>query len=86
MTTMLEVCGLGKAFNGNTVLDHIDLSVAPGTVSPTNSKTTRSKVPSLPMRTDESTAGAEPGGAVWAPTDAGAMAPAPTITAMISPT
>ena len=33
MTTMLDVCGLGKAFNGNTVLDHIDLSVAAGSTT-----------------------------------------------------
>ena len=33
MTTMLDVRGLGKSFNGNTVLDHIDLSVAAGSTT-----------------------------------------------------
>ena len=30
MTTMLDVRGLAKSFNGHTVLDHIDLTVAAG--------------------------------------------------------
>ena len=33
MTTMLEVRGLAKSFNGNTVLDHIDLTVAAGSTT-----------------------------------------------------
>ena len=33
MTTMLDVRGLGKSFNGNVVLDHIDLSVAAGSTT-----------------------------------------------------
>ena len=33
MTTMLDVRGLGKSFNGNTVLDHIDLNVPVGSTT-----------------------------------------------------
>ena len=33
MTTMLEIRGLGKSFNGNTVLDHIDLTVSAGSTT-----------------------------------------------------
>ena len=33
MTTMLDVRGLGKSFNGNTVLDHIDLTVREGSTT-----------------------------------------------------
>ena len=33
MTTMLDVRGLAKSFNGNTVLDHIDLNVAAGSTT-----------------------------------------------------
>ncbi len=33
MTTMLDVRGLAKSFNGNTVLDHIDLTVAAGSTT-----------------------------------------------------
>ena len=33
MTTMLDVRGLAKSFNGHTVLDHIDLQVAAGTTT-----------------------------------------------------
>ena len=33
MTTMLDIRGLAKSFNGNTVLDHIDLDVAAGSTT-----------------------------------------------------
>ncbi|MFS0896015.1 ABC transporter ATP-binding protein [Mycolicibacterium litorale] len=33
MTAILETRGLAKAFHGNTVLDHIDLDLAPGTLT-----------------------------------------------------
>ena len=33
MTTMLDIRGLGKSFNGHTVLDHIDLTVAAGSTT-----------------------------------------------------
>ena len=33
MTTMLDIRGLGKSFNGNTVLDHIDLTVREGSTT-----------------------------------------------------
>lgn len=33
MTTMLEIRGLGKSFNGHTVLDHIDLTVRAGSTT-----------------------------------------------------
>ncbi|RDH74562.1 ABC transporter ATP-binding protein [Mycolicibacterium moriokaense] len=33
MTTMLAIGGLAKSFNGNTVLDHIDLTVAEGSTT-----------------------------------------------------
>ncbi len=33
MTTMLDVGGLGKSFNGHTVLDHIDLNVREGSTT-----------------------------------------------------
>ena len=33
MTAMLDIRGLGKSFNGNTVLDHIDLTVREGSTT-----------------------------------------------------
>ena len=33
MTTMLDIRGLGKSFNGNTVLDHIDLTLREGSTT-----------------------------------------------------
>ena len=33
MTVMLDIRGLGKSFNGNTVLDHIDLTVSEGSMT-----------------------------------------------------
>ena len=33
MTTMLDIRGLGKSFNGHTVLDHIDLNVPVGSTT-----------------------------------------------------